>query len=396
MVKHRPFAARHLIAASLIILTSFVVPAAAQQDEFLSGQSLDDLWIHINSRDWSTLRATYRENTFYPCDVEWRTVKVRNAACRSRGNGSRSPIKPGLEIEFDRYVSGQRFLGLRSLVLDNLWQDPSMLRERLAMRLFRRMGVAAPRESHVRLFIGGTRQFAGLYAAVEPIDGGFLDRELGDSDGYLYEFRWRDEYHFEDLGADLAGYAMRFEPRTRQGDPAFALYDPVRELIAAMNERSLEELESIFDLRGFIRYVAIENYLAEWDGLLGFLGLNNFYLYRSTRAVARLLPWDKDTTFADVNWPSSYNVDTNILMRRVWADAGYRALYLQTLRDTADAAAFLNEELAFMYAQIAATAIADPYKPESNESFVAAVERLVDFARTRPSVVRRYLDESPQ
>jgi spore coat protein CotH len=383
-----------LIAAAVLIVAACVLPPPAfaqTADELFSGQTLDDLWVHINARDWARLRLAYDSNTFYPCDVEWRTVKVRNAGCRSRGWGSRNPVKPGLDIEFDRYVTGQRFLGLSSVVLDNLWQDPSMLKERLSMRLFRRMGVPAPRESHVRLFVGSARQFAGLYAVVEPVDRPLLEREFGESDGYLYEFRWNDVYLFEDLGSDLDAYAARFTARTRQRESAFALYDPVRRLIEAMNQASLDELAGMLDLRGFLLQVAVENYLSDWDGILGNWGVNNFYLYRGTRGPARVIPWDKDTTFVDVNVPPWRNVETNVLMRRVWADPTYRAFYLDALRDTADAASFLEEELAFEYWQIAATAAIDPYKPETNEGFADAVADLLHFVRTRAGIVRGYL-----
>ena len=117
-------------------------------DELFDDSQVHDIWIHINARDWAQLRASYQENTYYPADIEWRGVKVRNAGIRVRGRTSRSPEKPGLRIDFNRYVAGQEFLGLKSLALDNLWQDPSMIRERLAMLVFDRMGLPAPRETH--------------------------------------------------------------------------------------------------------------------------------------------------------------------------------------------------------------------------------------------------------
>jgi spore coat protein CotH len=342
------------------------------------------------------LRARYDQNTFYPCDVEWRRVKVRNAGCRSRGFGSRNPVKPGLDIEFGHYAAGQRFLGLSSLVLDNLWQDPTMVKERLSMLLFRRLGLPAPRVAHVRLFIGSARHFAGLYGVVEPVDAALLAREFGEGDGHLYEYRWTDAYHFEDLGAELEAYAARFEPRTRQQDSMYALYAPIRDLITAINELPLPDLESILDVRGVIRQVAVESVLADLDGLLGSWGVNNFYLYRSASGAARVIPWDKDTTFSLVDLAPWHNVDTNVLMRRVWADEAFRELYLEALRQTANAAAFLAQEVAFEYAQVAAAALEDPYKPVANEAYVAAVRELVEFIRARPAIVREFLDAPRQ
>jgi hypothetical protein len=91
-----------------------------------------------------------------------------------------------------------------------------------------------------------------------------------------------------------------------------------------------------------------------------------------------------------------HNVETNALMQRIWADAAYREQYVQALREAADAASFLEEELAFEYWQIAAAAMADTLKPDSNDAFVAAVLQLVEFVRARPAVVRGYLESQPQ
>ena len=55
---------------------------------------------------------------------------VRNVGIRSRGMGSRSGIKPGLRVDFDRYTTDQKFLGLKSFILRNNTQDASNMRER--------------------------------------------------------------------------------------------------------------------------------------------------------------------------------------------------------------------------------------------------------------------------
>src|SRR5438128_5866920 len=46
------------------------------------------------------------------------------------------------------------------------------------------------------------------------------------------------------------------------------------------------------DLSLFMKYVAIEDFMAETDGLL--TGMNNFYLYRDTKGISQFLPKDRD------------------------------------------------------------------------------------------------------
>ena len=161
-----------------IVLTAIVVclpaaPAAAQTaDDLFSVDTIHDVRLFINSRDLQQLRQRFDENTYYAADLQWRSVRVRNVAVRSRGFSSRSSTKLGLRVDMNRFTSGQRFVGLSSLVLDNLWHDPSLMRERLGMALFHRMGHPASRVSFARLYINNTYQ--GLYGIVEPVDAQFV------------------------------------------------------------------------------------------------------------------------------------------------------------------------------------------------------------------------------
>lgn len=382
---------------------------AASTDDLFDGSQLHEIWIHINTKDWSQLRATFRQNTYYPCDLEWRGMKVYNAGIRSHGQASRSGTKPAFRLDFDRYVTGQEFLGLKSLVLDNLWQDPSMIKERLTMRLYQRVGLPAPREVHARVYIGSRREFAGVYAIVEDIDERFVKRHFGEDAGYLYQYQWLGPYYFEDLGPDLEPYAARFQPRNHETESLIALSGPIREMVRAVNEAHETDLEGALkpylDLRTLIPHLALENFLSESDGVLGSSGMNNFYLYRFAGAPSpQVLVWDKDQTFTWLDMLPWHNFATNVLSRKIWAVPGLRAAYLSKLVEIAalagppaatassgpdDPSGWLETEALRSYAQIRAAALGDPLKPYSNEQFEDAVEFVTRFTRLRSDFVRR-------
>ena len=141
------------------IPTVFVLMAVVLNPARVQGQTTADLFnpdvvqeirLSINSRDLRELHEQYQENTYYTADLLWQGQRVRNVGVHSRGTGSRNPIKLGLRVDFDRYTTGQTFLGLRSLILDNNWQDPSLLAERAAMAFFERLGQPATTGSIVR------------------------------------------------------------------------------------------------------------------------------------------------------------------------------------------------------------------------------------------------------
>ena len=152
------------------------VASAQTADDLFDGGTLQELRLFINESDLNELRERYTENVYYPADLQWRDQRVRNVGVRVRGLGSRSATKPGLRVDFNRYSAGQTFLGLESLALDNLVTDPALVRERVAMAFFTRLGLPASRESFGRLYINNV--FQGVYAIVESIDGDFLERTL--------------------------------------------------------------------------------------------------------------------------------------------------------------------------------------------------------------------------
>ena len=160
----------------VFLLLVLVKPGLSQQaDDLFDASVLEELRLYIHPDDWSQLRVHYLQNTWYLADLCWRGLTAANIGVRSRGSGSRSSVKPGLTVRFNKYVD-QQFLGLTELVLDNSLQDPSFLRERLSMLLFRRMGIAAPREAYARLYVND--EYSGLYSMVEAIDSQFLSAQL--------------------------------------------------------------------------------------------------------------------------------------------------------------------------------------------------------------------------
>ena len=59
----------------------------------------------------------------------------------------------------------------------------------------------------------------------------------------------------------------------------------------------------------FIRHVAIENFLAEEDGITGDYGPNNFYFYRyENKSLFKFIPWDKSNTFWESAEPELFHL----------------------------------------------------------------------------------------
>ncbi len=380
---------------------------ATSPGAFFDDSVLQEIRLTINTKDWQTLKDNYLDNTYYPTDFRWRDQVVRNAGIRSRGTGSRSGVKPGLRVDFDRYTTSQRFLGLKSFVLRNNTQDPSNMHERVSMQLFRRLGAPAPREAHTRLYVND--QYAGLFTIVESVDKDFLGLTFGEDSGYLYKYDYPIDgqpYRLEDRGSDPGQYVpLPFKPETHESAPRGEF---IAQFVQAINQSSDATFRSaiaeFLDLDRFLRHVAMEVFVGDYDGFLGNYGINNFYFYRfdNTKQFA-FIAWDKSEAFQATPESSVFhNVNDvpdsmkNRLMTRVLSYPDLHNLYLDKQLDAARSAAeltagdsrgWLEREVQREYEQIRDAARADTEKPYSNESFEQAVTALLDFARRRSAIV---------
>lgn len=392
--------------------------AQATADDLFNDQVMQRIDLTMNSKDWEKLKANFQENTYYTVTVGWRGNIIRNAWVRSRGSGSRNGTKPGLRLDFNRNASGaQEWLGLKSLILDNMKQDPTGMHELLTTKFFGRMGLPAAREAFTSLYVNN--KFAGMYVVVEPVDKRFLARVFGqhedgnvENDGFLYEYKWKYPYLFTYLGTELEKYQEILEPKTHENESMAALYNPihlmVREINQARDDMFEEKVSPYLNLQLFAKHVAVQSLVAEWDGLLGYAGLNNFYLYRfEKKNLSQFLLWDADNTFRAIDYSIFSGHNENVLMQRLMKIPALRSVYFTTLLEAAASAeevsedeakadkklgiaprGWLEREIDRLYALIRPTMRSDNLKAFTNDEFEEGVAFMKQFSRERGPYVR--------
>jgi hypothetical protein len=403
-------------SGALVWFALCVAQGAAQtQADFFDETVLHEIRLEMRPSDWDTLKQHFLENTYYPADFKWKNILVEDIAIRSRGTGSRSPVKPGLRIDFDRNEPDQTFLGLKSVVLRGNTQEPSMMHERLSMKFMLRMGLYASREASTKFYVNN--EYIGLYTIVETVDKNFLKRSLGEDEGYLYKYDYNAgdaAYYFGSRGADPNLYSPSpFKPETHEKDP-----DPKplgAMIVSGINGSADADFTRVMadymDLKYFMKHVAVERFLGEQDGIIGGFGMNNFYMYRyNKKNLNVVLAWDKSNAFesgpTETIWRFVTDVPAaqqNVLMRRALAVPELRQAYLDTLVACARLAGtgsngFLSREIDFEYNQTRDAAYADKNKqkqdprtglliPSSNADFEAEVVALRNFAAKRSDSV---------
>jgi hypothetical protein len=287
--------------------------------------------------------------------------------------------KAGWKIKLNQ-VSGQTLLGLKRLTLNNNVQDASMIHQALSYRVFRSMGVAAPRVGFTTVSLNGNEY--GLYSNVETLDKVALVRWYGDGGTkHLYEGQYgqdatvgrTDEFEIDEGNSNRADLEALAEANELSGE---AWWNAVRPLA---------------DLNQMTAMWATEFYLGHWDG---YITRNNYYLHSDASGKFTMLPWGTDQTFS---WEPSYGMEESpqgILFHRCFEVPACTDLYVANLRKIhRDSSTLKMPAMATAVSTaIAASAEADPRREMSFESVTGDQESTRNWITNRPQSILNWIN----
>jgi hypothetical protein len=388
--------------------------------------------IAVSAADWQTLLRKPRE--YVPAGLKADGEDVGLVGLRLMGNttlsrcvggdgaiDTRKCPKLSYKIKIDQYEPSKRYYGLKKLSFPSMYGDPTLLRERLAYKLFRDMGVVAPRSVHATLSLNGEPR--GLFALTEVVDGRFTDHAFpkGDGDGNLYKQVWpvsRDPTYYIKGNTFVSS-----GQRTNEGlVPPAKIVAFAAELAAAGEaEAALARVVGAWLDPGYtLRWLAVDEAIKNWDGPryfqcdgAGRVCVNiNYYLYESSRENKLwIIPYDPDLTFQkqtvrDEPAIPSWNEPVADCSRRLfvanvryfqppWCDRVFRGLaglgkarYAEAVRALLDGPFVVKAMQASVdawAASLAEAVRADPHgpKPEAWMAAVAAFKNDLPWYRQR-------------
>lgn len=316
---------------------------------------LHSLYIETDLPNWfETLEQDFKLNfensDVYPevyrkCKVTWDNVSINDCGFREKGNASNTlnnfGKKQPFKISFDEFVD-QTLDGLKKINLNNFTNDPSLMHDVVSFKLFRDMGLAAPRTSYTKLWING--EYIGLYEVIENVDKTFLKFQYGGSNnnGNLYKTDRGASVPLNWQGGESAGYKKQgLKLTTNESIDDWSNLIHFIDLINNYKGSDFKQkLENSFDVHAYLKILAVEKCIRSWDSYWG--GGNNFYLYEHPDGKIRWIPWDMNETFQDIKRLSGtslltgYLVPTNKfderpLLSRIFEFEEYRTEYLNNV-----------------------------------------------------------------
>ena len=294
------------------------LPGESSEMLFEEGQ-INTINITLSEESWTSLEQepfTYTEATFQlsTSDEIFTTLTV---GLRLKSGHSFQSIseKAAFKIKFNEF-SNQTFMGLKGVTLNNMVEDPTMLRETLSYHIFREFGLPAPRTTYVWVRVNDNDY--GLYLLLEKYDEIFLQNHF-DSTNHLYEGS-------VDLTLDQLD---QFEVDEGDSSDITDLETFVETIHNAPDEQWISEVSQTADLSNMVRFWAVENYIGHVDGFS--MAFNNYYLHSDEQGIFSLLPWGTDRTFTESGNFPEFPGGSAIMVSKCMALSDCHRLYTDQL-----------------------------------------------------------------
>lgn len=244
--------------------------------------------------------------------------------------------KIGLKIQFNEFVKGQRFLGLKNLTLNNMRQDASMVREVLSYQLFKEMGLVAPRTGFANVAINGVNR--GLFLNLETYDEIMMARHRNKL-GHLYDAA------FSPTGPDCVENPwVKPEILTDRYWCTFQVDAGVASNISDLEKLAFaletqggfsDDAKEILNMEQVAKFLAIEKFTNHWDGYSGSPSWtpNNFRLFSNRSGDFEFLPWGTDQTWAAVDPLPDWMINEGMTTTTEPFDSANGIVFNQCLED---------------------------------------------------------------
>lgn len=231
---------------------------------------------------------------YIAADVIINTDTVKNVGIRFRGNSSYNHpgTKKPIQLDFNEFVSGQKYDDLKKLNLNNSYLDPSQIREKLFMDLLKEYNVPAPRMTFTTVYFNGT--YVGLYKALEPINKQFLEAYFSNDDGNLFKCEPNTPLTWE--GNTQSSYYDNAELKTNESINDWSYFINLMDVINHSGNNFENNLSAVFNIDNYIKGWAMNMVLGNLDSYM-YLP-HNYYLYHNTSSdKMEWITWDASLAF---------------------------------------------------------------------------------------------------
>lgn len=383
MIKHKWIGAIAALLMAVAVLatgfaymdpSAFVGVAGTAEPAYVAAMDkskIMDIQIIADEKEWASMLENATAEEYIPATVVINGTKIENVGIRPKGNSSLSMVAQdettdrfSFKIEFDHYITGQTWLGLDKIVVNNIQGDATYMKEYLSYDIMDYVGVKSPLYAFMDISVNGEKW--GFYLAVEALDDSYAQRVYGNDHGELYKpesMGMRGEGQMNEFinGGKNAEQAQNNQqnqaqeqpqapaannenPQNAAGNPGArfggggmggmsssgvslqyvdddsssysAIFDnsvfdttenDYKRVMKALKKLSTgEDLENTVDVEAVLKYFAAHTIVVNLDSYVANMG-HNYYLYEDDGQLT-ILPWDYNLAFGGFQSGSASDV----------------------------------------------------------------------------------------
>jgi hypothetical protein len=364
-----------------------MVPAAGDLSDTVLGYDVQpEFDLQIADADIATLKSS--PTTWVQATLTFQGRAYGPIGVNLKGTSSFEPIdqKPAFRVNINKFAKGARFFGLEEFLLNNMTQDQSMIRERLAYWLGRQVGgIPTPRCNHAWVTMNGTA--LGLYATVEEAKDQMMAYTFSDSSGGVFTINYADfssqylaNFQYQDGTDDTTLITNTANALTQQ---------PASAATAAAGQ--------FVNLQEFTRYLALMVLTGHWGGWPYApdpepVGANARLYEDPTSNQIYFIPQGINDAFSTGDWDFVATLKSRLAKDCVRTPSCFQQFSSQ-LTEILGKAQQLGwaAEAQRVAGQVASFVPMDSKKPYSNDSVAMYQQQVANFMNSRSSYVTKYL-----
>lgn len=292
--------------------------------------------------------------------------------------------KKPFTLSFDEYRNNQKYDSLSSINLNNCYQDPSFMREKIFLDFLNSKGLNAPRSNYAKLYLNGT--YSGFYQIGERVNKTFCKDRFGNKGGNLFKGDGSGSAcaDLKYQGTSQSSYYNCYTLKTNKTANDWSdLINLTNQINNTTNTQFKDSVDTYLNANSFIGAWAACNMFVDFDSY-AFRFIHNYYIYQNTVTNKfEWITWDVSTTFgmdvpgsvASIEGKSILYIEPNAadrpLANRMLSNIAYKNQYLTYICDFMNTfqPSVLNPKIDSIYNLIKADVYADPLKMYSNTEF---------------------------
>ena len=468
MIKHKWIGAiAALLMAVAVLATGFAYmnPSAFEgvtgtaEPEYAAAMDKNqimDIQIIADEKEWADMLENATAEEYIPATVVINGTKIENVGIRPKGNSSLSTVAQddttdrfSFKIEFDHYITGQTWLGLDKIVVNNMQGDASYMKEYLSYDIMDYIGVDSPLYAFADILVNG--ESWGFYLAVESLDDSYAQRVYGNDHGDLYKpesMGMRGEGKMNEFingdenaeqaqnpaannenqqnaaanpggggmgGMSSGGVSLQYiddDPSSYSAIFDNSVFDTTendhnRVIKALENLSNGEDLENTVDVEAVLKYFAAHTVVVNLDSYVASMG-HNYYLYEDDGQLT-ILPWDYNLALGGfqsgsasdiVNFPidtpvSGVSLEDRPLLGKLLEVPEYKEMYHNYLQQIVDGyfnSGLFEQTVDSMNTLISSHVEADPTAFYDYDAYQAAVIELKELGLLRAESIEGQLN----